>query len=290
MEQRTVDWYEWRKAGLGASDAPVVMGVSPWSTPYQLWEQKTGKTEKNAGNWATNRGNEMEPRARATIELNLGLDFPAVLAEHPTFPWMRASLDGYNEEFKIVLEIKCPGKEDHDKAGHGEIPSKYYPQLQHQLFVTGAKKLFYYSYAEDENKNGDGHLVEVLPNIEYMKELLDKMMKFWKCVQTNTEPELGEKDYKNIRSAVIHEDLYSWKRIKDNISILEKQLEEVTKRILEKEDVKGKRVRCGNFKISLTTRKGNVQYTKIPQLENVDLDKYRGKPSVYQTISYKEKD
>lgn len=290
MEQRTVDWYEWRKAGLGASDAPVVMGVSPWSTPYQLWEQKTGKTEKNAGNWATNRGNEMEPRARATIELHLGLDFPPVLAEHPDFPFMRASLDGYNEEFKIVLEIKCPGKEDHDKAAHGEIPAKYYPQLQHQLFVTGARKLFYYSYTEDENKNGEGHLVEVLPNVEYMKELVGKMMKFWKCVQTNTEPELGEKDYKLVRSSVIHEDLYSWKRIKDNISILEKQLEEVTKRILEKEDVKGKRVRCGNFKIGLTTRKGNVQYAKIPELENVDLDKYRGKPSVYQTISYKEKD
>lgn len=198
MEQRTVDWSEWRSAGLGSSDAPVIMGVSPWSTPYQLWEEKTGRVKRDKSNWATQRGVDMEPRARGRIELDLGMDFPALLFQHPQFPFMRASLDGWNQEHKIVLEIKCPGREDHAKASHGEIPEKYYPQLQEQLFVTGGTKAFYYSYAEDENKVGSGFLVEVFPDLPYQKIMFDKMLKFWKCVCEDIEPEITDRDYKNI--------------------------------------------------------------------------------------------
>lgn len=289
MEQRTDNWLEWRKAGLGASDAPIVMGVSPWCTPYQLWEQKTGRVVKDFSNWATQRGNEMEPRARVDLEFKLGLDFPAILSEHPEIPFMRASLDGWNEECKIVLEIKCPGKADHDKAKEGEIPEKYYPQLQHQLFVTGGKTAYYYSYAEDENKVGEGHLVIVLPDLEYQKKLLAKMMKFWKCVQEDTEPELTDKDFKSVKNKDIHNLLLEWKASKDNLQILEKRLESLKSKILEYEEIKGSRVKVGQFRVSVTNRKGNIQYSKIPELSGVDLENYRGKSSCYQTISFKDK-
>jgi len=288
MEQRTTNWLDWRKAGLGASDAPIVMGVSPWSTPHQLWEQKTGRLIKDFSNWATQRGNDMEPRARAHLELKLGLDFPAILSEHPKLSFMRASLDGWNEEKKIVLEIKCPGKDDHEKAKNGEVPEKYYPQLQHQLFVTGASLAYYYSYTEDENKNGIGYLVEVEPNKEYIAELLDKMMKFWKCVQGDIEPELTDKDYKCIRNSEIHGDLKAWKEAKDNLAILEKRVEALKAKVLEHPELKGIRARVGDFRISVTHRKGNIQYAKIPELSGLDVEKYRAKPSTYQSISYKE--
>ena len=39
LEQGTYEWLEWRMGGLGASDAPVVMGVSPYSTSRTLWER-----------------------------------------------------------------------------------------------------------------------------------------------------------------------------------------------------------------------------------------------------------
>ena len=41
--QGTSEWLENRKNHIGASDAPVVMGVSPWDTPYKLWENKLGR-------------------------------------------------------------------------------------------------------------------------------------------------------------------------------------------------------------------------------------------------------
>lgn len=34
------EWLEARRDGLGASDAAAVLGISPWKTNVQLWEEK----------------------------------------------------------------------------------------------------------------------------------------------------------------------------------------------------------------------------------------------------------
>lgn len=287
MEQKTNSWHDWRKAGLGASDAPIVMGVSPWKTPYQLWELKTGRAQNDGGNWATNRGNELEPLARAECEVETGLDFPAVLAEHPQLPFMRASLDGWNAETRTVLEIKCPGVADHEKALAGEVPEKYRPQIQHQLFVTGAAEAIYFSYHPEHTTRRA--LVRVKPDVDYIKALLDKMMKFWKCVQNDTAPELSERDYKLVRDSDARALFEAWSEAKHMLHCATVAEEAARKAVLEHESVSGKgRVRCGNFKVNVITRKGNVNYARVPELAGVDLEQYRGKSSTYFTIAEKD--
>src|SRR5690606_5098444 len=118
-------------------------------------------------NWATQRGTDLEPKARALYELEHELDMYATLVEHDTYPFLRASLDGFNEQARTVLEIKCPGKEDHEKAVKGEVPEKYFPQLQHQLLVANAVEAHYWSY----DGNGSTALVTVKPNKEYQAKL-----------------------------------------------------------------------------------------------------------------------
>jgi len=198
MEQRTDSWTSWRRRGLGASDAPIILGVSPWKTPYQLWLEKTGRAEPAKGNWATERGNEMEPRARARYELIHLRDMPPVTMEHPEFPFIRASLDGLSTDGKIVLEIKCPGEKDHQTAKAGQVPEKYIWQLEHQLFVTGAEEAHYFSYYE---KKVDGfvttrdHALVVYHSVpERRKKLLKELFAFWDYIQKNEPPPIAEKD------------------------------------------------------------------------------------------------
>lgn len=63
------EWLEWRKLGLGASDAPVVMGVSPWKTRHQLWLEKTGqKVDEPTNQYILDKGHAMEPKARALLK------------------------------------------------------------------------------------------------------------------------------------------------------------------------------------------------------------------------------
>jgi putative phage-type endonuclease len=42
LKQRTPEWYQWRKEGIGASDIPVLTGNSPYTNKRQLLLQKKG--------------------------------------------------------------------------------------------------------------------------------------------------------------------------------------------------------------------------------------------------------
>ena len=39
LQQNTPEWHRWRKQGLGASDAPVIMGDAAFKTPRTLWSR-----------------------------------------------------------------------------------------------------------------------------------------------------------------------------------------------------------------------------------------------------------
>jgi len=63
LTQQTPQWHEMRKSMIGASDAPVIMGVSPWKTQHQLWLEKLGLYKQESG-WHMQRGLELEEGAR----------------------------------------------------------------------------------------------------------------------------------------------------------------------------------------------------------------------------------
>ena len=46
LTQNTPEWLEFRRKKIGASDAPIILEVSTWKTPYQLWLVKEVDLEK----------------------------------------------------------------------------------------------------------------------------------------------------------------------------------------------------------------------------------------------------
>src|SRR5216683_4834839 len=82
---------------------------------------------------------------------------------------MRASLDGLSFDGSTVLEIKCPmNVRDQTVAQQGSVPPQYYAQLQHQLEVSRATEVHYWSF-----DGSAGTLIRVRPDREYQKRLLD---------------------------------------------------------------------------------------------------------------------
>lgn len=51
---------EKRRNNIGASDVPALLGVSPWSTTYDLWLEKTGQVDPLEENEAMRDGNRLE--------------------------------------------------------------------------------------------------------------------------------------------------------------------------------------------------------------------------------------
>jgi len=43
LVQGSAEWHEHRRSHRNASETPAVLGVSPWTTPFQLWQIKTGR-------------------------------------------------------------------------------------------------------------------------------------------------------------------------------------------------------------------------------------------------------
>jgi len=85
------EWLAWRRGLITASEMPIIMGVSPYLTPFELWEQKLGLKTHEQSNMAINKGKFWEPKVRAVYEFDTGMEFPPLNVEAYPFG---ASLDG----------------------------------------------------------------------------------------------------------------------------------------------------------------------------------------------------
>lgn len=283
------DWLKWRKKGIGSSDSPIIMGVSPWKTVGELYLEKVDPfdpVEDTTNQYVKDLGNEVEPKVRSLFELYLGESFSPSLVEMEQFSFLRASLDGRSEDKKTIVEIKLSGKDDWQASrGKGIVPEKYYPQVQHALMVSGAERCFYLAYLfsaykEDSKRLSLNNLaiIEVLSDKDYQANLLKKEIEFWQNV-TN------KNDVYNVKLNGMEHNLKLYSDLSQEIEFLNEKLEAVRKEIIDAAVTNGKeKYECFGFKIVKQERKGNIDYKKVPELQGVDLEKYRGKKISYWSI------
>ena len=142
LRQNTPEWHRWRLQGIGASDAPIVMGDAPFRTRRFLWSVKTELARESAVGPAARRGRALEQAARSAYERHTGIPMEPLCMVHDRLEWMRASLDGLSFDGSTALEIKCPWRgRDLDALRAGRIPTHYHAQVQHQLLALEQGKV-----------------------------------------------------------------------------------------------------------------------------------------------------
>lgn len=98
-----------RNKVLGATDIGAVLGISPWKTPVQLWQEKTGRAAPRRADpvreGILRRGKRLEPivRAMAVDKLRqegLGVELVAKNKRYydAELPWLTAEID-----FEVIL-------------------------------------------------------------------------------------------------------------------------------------------------------------------------------------------
>lgn len=278
LVQRSDEWLAMRRNFIGSSDAPVVMGVSPWKTPYQLWEEKLGLTEQKAPNSAMLYGINNEEIARKSFEEKTGLlMFPQVIFsdEHD---FMMASLDGMDIDGINVVEIKCAGKEDHEKAKSGKAPDHYYPQLQHIISVAKLEYIWYYSF-----NAGDGILLKIYRDDSYISKLIEKEREFFECIQNFASPALMSGDYQTMRDDMWVTCASDWREVQKQLRSLVKTESELREQLVGM--CRGQSSSGGGIRVTRTLQKGRIDYSEIEELKNIDLERYRKQPVEYWRIS-----
>lgn len=268
LMQNSAEWLEFRKDMVGASDAPIIMGVSPWITPYKLWEEKLGIKEPAPPTFDMRRGLEREEEARCAFEKETGLSVFPVVKVHPDYPWMMASLDGMDIEERHIVEIKCPG---HMIGLSDTVPDKYYPQVQHQLAVTGLDMAYYFTYTPYSTK-----LIEVKRDDEYIKKMIDKELEFYECLVNFTAPTLANRDYTEREDAEWLEMSAMYLDLQKSMKLLEDEETRMRGKLIALSG--GANTMGGGVKLLKIARKGNIDYSAIPELKGVNLEEYR-KPS-----------
>ncbi len=266
--QGSAEWLAHRRNYIGGSDAPIVMGESPWRTHYQLWEEKLGLAPPAEINFAMRRGMDMEPEARRAFEKHTGLEvFPQVVY-HPKNQFMMASLDGLTLGGATAVEIKCPGETTHALAVEGKIPPHYGAQLQHQLACLDLAMIYYWSF----DGNG-GVLIEVERDDDYITRMIGEEAAFWERVKTRDAPDFTDRDYACRDNA-------KWAVFGNRVQELDKIIKDAAneKDAIRQEcisDASGRSCRGGGLTLTRNFPRGRVDYSSIPELAGVNLDEYR---------------
>lgn len=202
-------WHQLRSKGVGGSDAGIVMNVSQYRTPYELWEQKCGISERSfTTNEAIEKGNKLEPILYNLFEVLYGNKYEVINTKDISlsskqFPFLRANLDGalINKQTgqKGVLEIKSSTIQNGGmlkKWNNDDLPIVYYFQVLHYLYVTGFDFAIVYAILDIPWSNQQETRVVELnkADLEADIELLVKTERwFWNKVKTKSPPPFLEK-------------------------------------------------------------------------------------------------
>ena len=135
-------WRRARQNSIGASDAAAVMGISPWKTEAQLWDEKANGKTLDFHNADTVRGHRSESHILELYGIETGRKMfsgERIMLMSNRNPFMSCTLDGIDftdEGNPIIIEVKSV-KFSHGEWSDDKIPDYYFTQLLHQLAVTG---------------------------------------------------------------------------------------------------------------------------------------------------------
>jgi putative phage-type endonuclease len=186
--QGSQEWLDWRRSGIGASEAPVIMGVSPYATIEQLWLRKLGRLPEQLENPGMILGRSYEPTIRRKYEEFNDIDVFPTCVRHSQYPFLIASLDGLSPDGKTILEAKYLNRADFAIVRSKQIPAHHYPQLQHQLMCLEREDAVADYVCFNPNEPEKYLQLRVRPDIEYQKELFKREQDFWRDVEQGTAP------------------------------------------------------------------------------------------------------
>lgn len=186
------EWLEARKRGIGGSDTPVVLGISPFKTKMELWREKIGLEDDAEATPAMKRGTALEPVAAALYQEMTGrkLRRSNQILVHPEHDWMLGNVDrmivSENGKGPGVLEIKCPGLHVFNKCKREGLPAHYNVQLSHYMAVTGRK---WGAFAVFNAEKWEMIFFDVDRDQEMINIITTQDFKFWQCVLKREAPE-----------------------------------------------------------------------------------------------------
>jgi len=180
-----------RRNYIGGSDIAIILGLSKYKTPYQLWCEKSGIIENTFEETQLQYwGNQLEVAIRKEFRKRhrVQVTTPKETIQHPFYDFLRGNIDGFIPKWESVFEAKCSHQfmsQVWGESGSDVIPMEYLVQVAFYCSVTNAKS---------------AHIAVLIGGNEYRefkytrdldleKTIIDAAVRFWEAVQNGTQPE-----------------------------------------------------------------------------------------------------
>lgn len=202
-------WHKLRKQHLGGSEIAALFESSPYQTPYEIFQEKTGAYEKNIDTPLMHLGRLMEPVIAHYIrdEQHWKLKKCEDYLEHPVHKRLGCTPDYYvieSENGPGILEIKNVQQFSRGWTST-KAPDYVEWQVQHQLLVVNAIReqelnLEPIKWAAIGSMHaGNPEDIRIMfrrPDKEAHNEIIKRCNKFWSDLEQEIEPPIqGSRDY-----------------------------------------------------------------------------------------------
>lgn len=188
--QGSPEWDSFRLEHDGASESPVMLGISELASRTELLDVKVTGIAKEFSEFVRTRildnGHRVEALARPVIEQQFGIKlYPVVYSRgRPS-----ASCDGITMAGTIGWEHKQWNSKLAEAVAAGELPDKYMAQPQQCLLLTSADKwIFTVSDGTEENMVS----MEIFPDPAWFKRILNGWAQFNKDRETHVPKVIAE--------------------------------------------------------------------------------------------------
>ena len=188
--QGTPEWHEFRARHFTASDAPAMMGGSPYKTRDELLREKATGVAVDVSEETQRRfddGHRFEALARPLAEKIIGEELYPVVGSEGKFA---ASFDGMTMLGDVIFEHKTLNAALAAIDPDEELPLYYRIQMEHQFMVSGAEKCLFMASKWDaaDQLIGESHRWHS-PDLALRQRIVDGWAQFEKDLASYVPPE-----------------------------------------------------------------------------------------------------
>lgn len=196
------EWHDYRATYLGASDAAVAMGLSPYSSNVDLYHQKRGEVpifpESEEDRLQKERifswGHIAETYLRAYILTMPEFKGCKVLVDSmifgwPDAPYLACNLDAilqWPDGRYSLLEFKAPGEYVADEYENNNVPTHYFIQCQQQMSLLNIDDCYLLALFNRDTVTCS-HIVR---DMDEGMDIINSLERAWTQIMAGDEPEL----------------------------------------------------------------------------------------------------
>ena len=185
MQGKPGSFHNRRRTGIGGSDAGAILGLSPWSSPLSVWEEKRGLGSELEASEPMIWGNRLEAAIAQGWSEDHGIKVTkGRFSRSKAHPFMVGHPD-YEADDRII-EVKMTHHLDDrwGPEGSDKVPAHYFAQVQHYMAVREAD-LATLVVLEGGNRLRE-YTIPAVP--VFQQAMIEEEAAFWELVKVGVPP------------------------------------------------------------------------------------------------------